>query len=45
MTGTTYFKNSFLLLTLPSKTAQRIANNYSFVIAELPIELEKDKQN
>ncbi len=34
-------KNSFLLLTLPSKTAQRIANNYNFVIAELPIELEK----
>ena len=36
-------KNSDLLLTLPSKTAQRIANIYDFVISELPIELEKRK--
>ena len=36
-------KNTDLLLTLPSKTAERIANNYDFVIAELPIELEKRK--
>ena len=33
--------NSDLILTLPSKTAQRIANYYNFVISELPIELEK----
>ena len=32
-----------LILTLPSKTAQRMAKNYSFIIAELPIELEKRK--
>ncbi len=36
-------KSSDLILTLPSKTAQRMANNYSFIIAELPIELEKRK--
>jgi DNA-binding transcriptional LysR family regulator len=30
-----------LILTLPSKTAQRMANNYGFVISELPIELGK----
>ena len=34
-------KNSDLLLTLPSKTAQRIAKNYNFSISELPLELEK----
>ena len=34
-------KNSDLLLTLPSKTAQRMAKNYGFIIADLPIELEK----
>ena len=33
--------NSDLILTLPSKTAQRIANYYNFVVSELPIELEK----
>lgn len=33
--------NSELLLTLPSKTAQRIAKKYSFHIAELPIDLQK----
>ena len=38
-------KNSDLILTLPSKTAQRMANNYGFIIADLPIELEKEKQN
>ena len=30
-----------LILTLPSKTAQRMANNYGFMISELPIELGK----
>ena len=34
-------KNANLILTLPSKTAQRMANNYNFSISELPIELEK----
>lgn len=33
-------KNSNLVLTLPSKTASRIAKNYNFVISELPLELE-----
>ena len=36
-------KNSDLILTLPSKTAQRMANNYGFIIVDLPIELEKRK--
>ncbi len=36
-------KESSLLLTLPSKTAERIANNYDFVISQLPIELDKRK--
>ena len=36
-------KNSDLILTLPSKTAQRMAKNYGFIIADLPIELEKRK--
>lgn len=34
-------KNADLILTLPSKTAQRMANNYNFSIVELPIELGK----
>ena len=34
-------KNSDLLLTLPSKTAQRMAKNYNFSISELPLELDK----
>ena len=34
-------KNANLILTLPSKTAQRMAKNYNFSISELPIELEK----
>ena len=34
-------KNSDLILTLPSKTAQRMAKNYNFSIAELPIGLER----
>ncbi len=34
-------KNANLILTLPSKTAQRMANNYNFTIVELPIELGK----
>ncbi len=34
-------KNANLVLTLPSKTAQRMANNYNFSIVELPIELGK----
>lgn len=33
--------NANLVLTLPSKTAQRMANNYNFSIVELPIELGK----
>ena len=33
-------KNSDLVLTLPSKTAKRLARNYNFFIAELPVELE-----
>ncbi len=35
--------NSDLVLTLPSKTAQRISKNYGFVISDLPIDLEKRK--
>ena len=34
-------KNSDLILTLPSKTAQRMAKNYNFSISELPIGLEQ----
>ena len=34
-----------MILTLPSKTAQRMANNYGFSISELPIELGKGKTN
>ncbi len=34
-----------LILTLPSKTAQRMANNYGFSISELPIELGKRQTN
>lgn len=34
-------KNSDLLLTLPSKTAQRMAKNYNFSISELPLELDR----
>ena len=34
-------KNSDLILTLPSKTAQRMAKNYDFSISELPIGLEQ----
>ena len=34
-------KKSDLILTLPSKTAQRMAKNYNFSIAELPIGLEQ----
>ena len=34
-------KNSSLVLTLPSKTAQRIAKTHNFKIVELPLELEK----
>ena len=34
-------KNSDLILTLPSKTAYRMAKNYNFSIAELPIGLEQ----
>ena len=34
-------KNSDLLLTLPSKTAQRMAKNYNFSVSELPLDLEK----
>jgi len=34
-------KNSDLILTLPSKTAHRMAKNYNFSIAELPIGLEQ----
>ena len=34
-------RNSDLILTLPSKTAQRMAKNYNFSIAELPIGLEQ----
>ena len=33
-------KNTDLVLTLPSKTAQRMAKNYNFSIVELPIDLE-----
>ena len=34
-------KNSDLILTLPSKTAKRLANIYNFSLVELPLELEK----
>ena len=34
-------KNSDLILTLPSKTAQRMAKSYNFSISELPIGLEQ----
>ena len=34
-------KNSDLLLTLPSKTAQRMAKSYNFSISELPLELDR----
>ncbi len=34
-------KNSDVILTLPSKTAQRMAKNYNFAISELPIELDE----
>lgn len=34
-------RNSDLVLTLPSKTAQRISKIYGFSILELPIDLEK----
>ena len=36
-------KNTDLILTLPSKTAQRMAKNYDFKIIELPLDLEKRK--
>ncbi len=36
-------KNTDLILTLPSKTAQRMAKNYGFTIVQLPIDLEKRK--
>ena len=36
-------KKTDLILTLPSRTAQRMANNYDFIIIELPIDLEKRK--
>ena len=36
-------KNTDLILTLPSKTAHRMAKNYVFIISELPIDLEKRK--
>ncbi len=35
-----FIKNTDLILTLPSKTAQRMAKNYGFTILELPIDLE-----
>tara|TARA_B100000900_G_scaffold412644_1_gene434871 strand:+ start:1147 stop:2040 length:894 start_codon:yes stop_codon:yes gene_type:complete len=35
--------NTDLILTLPSKTAQRMAKNYDFKIIELPLDLEKRK--
>ena len=35
--------NTDLILTLPSKTAQRMSKNYDFNIVELPIDLEKRK--
>ena len=35
-----FIKNTDLILTLPSKTAQRMAKNYGFSILELPIDLE-----
>ena len=34
-------KNTDLILTLPSKTAKRLANIYNFCLVELPLELEK----
>ncbi len=36
-------RNSDLILTLPSKTAQRMAKNYDFKIIELPLDLERRK--
>ncbi len=36
-------RNSDLILTLPSKTAQRMAKNYQFKIIELPLDLERRK--
>ena len=36
-------RNSDLILTLPSKTAQRMAKNYDFRIIELPLDLERRK--
>ncbi len=36
-------KNTDLILTLPSKTAQRMAKNYDFRIIELPLDLERRK--
>ena len=36
-------KNTDLILTLPSKTAQRMAKNYDFKIIELPLDLERRK--
>ncbi len=35
--------NTDLILTLPSKTAQRMSKNYGFNIVELPLDLEKRK--
>ena len=35
--------NTDLILTLPSKTAQRMSKNYDFQIVELPLDLEKRK--
>ncbi len=35
--------NTDLILTLPSKTAQRMSKNYDFNIIELPLDLEKRK--
>ena len=35
--------NTDLILTLPSKTAQRMAKNYDFKIIELPLDLERRK--
>ncbi len=36
-------KNTDLILTLPSRTAQRMAKNYDFIVTELPLDLEKRK--
>ena len=35
-----FIKNTDLVLTLPSKTAQRMAKNYNFTILEMPLDLE-----